>query len=107
MHDLEVALAERLQAHRDVPILESLPAMGTVLLGRLLAEFGDDPNRFTDAAARRAYAGTSPVTRASGKKRVVLRRSGNRRLIDACRIFSPRVLGARSLRPPTCRARRT
>jgi transposase len=94
VRDLEAALAARLPAHRDVAILASLPAMGTVLLGRLLAEFGDDPDRFADAAARRAYAGTSPVTRASGKKRVVLRRSGNRRLIDTCRTWAFSALTA-------------
>lgn len=57
-----------------------------MLASRLLAEFGDDPERFTNAAGRRAYAGTAPVTRASGKTHaVVLRRGGNRRLADTCR----------------------
>ena len=47
-------------------------------------EFGDDPQRYTDAKARRNYAGTSPITRASGNKRVVLARyARNRRLADA------------------------
>jgi hypothetical protein len=42
--------------------------------------------RFTDAASRRAYAGSAPITRASGRARVVLvRRARNKRLADACR----------------------
>ena len=55
-----------------------------VLGARVLAEFGDDPHRYADAKARKNYAGTSPITRASGKSRVVLARyARNRRLADA------------------------
>jgi Transposase IS116/IS110/IS902 family len=50
----------------------------------VLAEFGDDPHRYRDGKARRNYAGTSPVTRASGKKKVVAARHvHNDRLVDA------------------------
>ena len=50
----------------------------------LLGEFGDDPDRYVDAKARKAYAGTAPITRASGKKKVVLSRyARNKRLSDA------------------------
>ena len=49
-----------------------------------IGEFGDDPERFTDAKSRRNYAGTSPITIASGKKRAVLaRHARNKRLYDA------------------------
>jgi Transposase IS116/IS110/IS902 family len=55
-----------------------------VLGARILGEFGDDPQRYTDAKARRNYAGTSPITRACGNRRVVLARyARNRRLGDA------------------------
>jgi transposase len=58
--------------------------MGTVLGARVLGEFGDDPNRYCDAKSRKNYAGTSPVTKASGKSKVVLaRHSRNRRLASA------------------------
>ena len=51
---------------------------------RVLAEFGDDPIRYDGARARKNYAGTSPITRASGKKKVVLARYvRNNRLTDA------------------------
>ncbi len=50
----------------------------------MLAEFGDDSTRYDGARARKNYAGTSPITRASGKKKVVLARYvRNKRLIDA------------------------
>ena len=52
---------------------------------RVLGEFGDDPNRYADAKSRKNYAGSSPITRASGRSKVVLARYiRNRRLADAC-----------------------
>ncbi len=70
--------------HPDAEIITSQPGLGVVLGARVLAEFGDAKNRFTDAKARRNYAGTSPVTKASGTRRVVLARfARNRRLADA------------------------
>src|SRR5829696_9395908 len=86
---LETELAEELDRHADTAILRSLPGVGVVLAGRMLSEFGDDPTRFTSAASRRDYAGTAPITKASGKGRVVLmRRIRNRRLFDTCRDWS-------------------
>jgi transposase len=70
--------------HPDAKIISSQPGLGPVLGARVLAEFGDDPDRYTDAKSRKNYAGTSPITRASGKKKVVLARYvHNDRLIDA------------------------
>jgi len=58
--------------------------LGPVLGARILGEFGDDPHRYADGKARRNYAGTSPITRASGSRRIVLARyARNRRLSDA------------------------
>jgi len=86
---LEADLAEQLDRHADTAILRSLPGVGTVLAGRILSEFGDDAARFTDAASRRDYAGTAPITKASGKGRAVLmRRVRNTRLFDTCRDWS-------------------
>jgi transposase len=82
--ELETSLAEHFEAHPDADIYRSLPGLGVVLGARVLGEFGDDPNRYTDAKSRRNYAGTSPLTVASGKKRAVLARHvRNRRLYDA------------------------
>ena len=47
----------------------------------MLAEIGDDRARFADARGLKAFAGSAPITRASGKKTVVLHRHiKNRRL---------------------------
>lgn len=70
--------------HPDAQIYLSQPGLGPILSARVLAEFGDDPDRYHGARARKNYAGTSPITRASGKKRVVLARYvRNNRLADA------------------------
>ncbi|MFI1989724.1 IS110 family transposase [Actinoplanes sp. NPDC020271] len=82
--ELERLLADHFRRHRDAARYLSLPGLGVVLGARILGEFGDDPDRYTDAKARRNYAGTSPITRASGRRRVVLARyARNRRLADA------------------------
>ena len=57
--------------HPDAEIIISQPGLGPILGARVLAEFGDDPHRYADAKARKNYAGTSPITRASGKKKTV------------------------------------
>ena len=70
--------------HPDAEIISSQPGLGPVLGARVLAESGDDPARYASAKARKNYAGTSPITRASGKKKTVLARYvHNDRLIDA------------------------
>ena len=82
--ELEAELATHFEAHPDADIYRSLPGLGVILGARVLGEFGDDPNRYTSAKSRRNYAGTSPLTVASGKKRAVLARHvRNRRLYDA------------------------
>jgi transposase len=82
--DLESALADHFETHPDADIYRSLPGLGVVLGARVLGEFGDDPNRYTTAKCRKNYAGTSPLTVASGRKRAVLARHGrNKRLYDA------------------------
>jgi transposase len=70
--------------HPDAEIILSQPGLGTILGARVLAEFGDDPHRYATAKCRKNYAGTSPITRASGKKKVVAARYvHNDRLVDA------------------------
>ena len=82
---LETQLVAAFDRHPDAEILRSLPGLGDVLGARVLAEFGDAPDRYADAKARRNYAGTAPITRASGTSRVVVARLvRNRRLFDAC-----------------------
>ena len=82
--DLESELSTHFEQHPDAAIYLSVPGLGDVLGARVLGEFGDDPNPYATAKSRRNYAGTSPITITSGKKRAVLARHiRNRRLYDA------------------------
>jgi Transposase/Transposase IS116/IS110/IS902 family len=70
--------------HPDAEIITSQPDLDPVLGARVLAETGDDPARYASAKARKNYAATSPITRASGKKKTVQARYvHNDRLTDA------------------------
>jgi len=81
---LGAVVGEHFGRHRDAEIYASLPGLGVILAARVLGEFGDDPHRYRDAKSRKNYAGTSPITRASGTKKIVLARyARNRRLGDA------------------------
>ena len=78
--DVACASAEELAAaavayfdkHPDAKIITSLPGLGSLTGARVLAEIGDDRSRFADARSLKAYAGSAPVTRASGKSLTVL-----------------------------------
>ena len=81
---LQGQVEEHFGRHPDAEIYRSQPGLGAVLGARVLAEFGDDPHRYADGKCRRNYAATSPITRASGKKKVVAARfTHNDRLVDA------------------------
>jgi transposase len=86
---LEVKLADRFEQHPDAKIIRSLPGLGMTLGARVLAEFGDAPNRYSDSKSRKNYSGMSPITRASGKHHVVRARyARNKRLSDACYMWA-------------------
>lgn len=71
------------QEHRDVTILRSLPGVGRVVAATMLAE-ASRPLAARDYQTLRAHAGAAPVTRQSGKSRLVgMRRSCNGRLREA------------------------
>ncbi|MFF4410643.1 IS110 family transposase [Streptomyces sp. NPDC001404] len=72
--DLAKAVEETFPQHPDAEIILSFPGLGIQLGARMLAEIGDDRTRFADARGLKAYAGSSPVTRASGKKTSITRR---------------------------------
>ncbi len=81
---LEGQVQAHFSQHPDAEIIASQPGLGPILGARVLAESGDDPRRYASAKARKNYAATSPITRASGKKKTVLARYvHNDRLIDA------------------------
>jgi hypothetical protein len=81
---LEAALGEGFNTHPDAHTIRSLPGLGMVLGARVLGEFGDDQTRYPTAKSRKNYAGSAPITKASGRSLVVLARyARNRRLADA------------------------
>jgi len=92
---LAAALEADFEQHPDAEVVRSLPGLGTILGARVLGEFGDEPNRYATAKSRKNYAGTSPITRASGTRRVVLARyARNQRLADAIYLWAFSALTA-------------
>jgi hypothetical protein len=82
-------LSSGFEQHPDAEVVRSLPGLGTILGARVLGEFGDEPNRYASPKCRKNYAGTSPITRASGTKQIVLARHvRNRRLADAIYLWA-------------------
>ena len=77
---LELVLTERREQstlsnlfdqHPDAPIFRSLPGLGVFLAPAMLAQFGDDRQRFSSPHLLQALAGTCPVTKSSGKRRSI------------------------------------
>jgi transposase len=92
---LEEELARALARHPQAGVLRSQPGLGLVLAARVLGEFGDDPARYATAKGRKAYAGTAPITRASGTRTVVaVRVARNDRLANACTQWAFAALNA-------------
>jgi transposase len=82
--DLAEATSHAFHQHPDAAIITTFPGLADLTGARVLAEIGDDRNRFADARALKAYAGSAPITRASGKSTVVHHRKvKNQRLAAA------------------------
>jgi transposase len=84
------------ERHPAAEIITSFPGLGNLAGARVLAEVGDDRTRFADARGLKAFAGPAPITRASGKKTVVLHRHiKNRRPAASARSgrWHPAALG--------------
>lgn len=114
---LETEVKAHFGQHPDAEIILSQPGLGPILGARVLAEFGDAPGRYRSSKDRKNYAGTSPITRQSGKVRIVAARYiHNDRLVDAhqwtgllrdsARPRSPRLLRP-APRPPYQAQRRS
>ncbi|MFC9624885.1 transposase [Streptomyces sp. NPDC056930] len=104
---LEEATTQAFDEHPDSPIIRSFPDLGSLTGARVLAEIGDDRTRFANASSLKAYVGSAPVTRASGKSCVVMsRRVKNQRLaaVGYVRAFvSLTVIRHRGSAPPSHR----
>lgn len=73
--ELAEAVTDHFERHPDASIITSFPGLAALSGARILAEIGDDRTRFADARNLKAYAGSAPVTRASGRRTVVLHRN--------------------------------
>jgi transposase len=80
---MEAKVSELFRCHPDAGIYLSQPGIGDITGARILGEYGDAPGRYATAKARKNYAGTSPLTIQSGKKKTVhARYIRNKHLID-------------------------
>jgi transposase len=94
---LETTMTAEFEQHADAKILNPAPGLGPILAARVLAEIGDDRSRFDAAANLRAFAGTAPITKASGRSKIVrARHIRNRRLADACHWWAFAAISASS-----------
>lgn len=93
--DLTRRTEELFLRHADAPIITSMPGLANTTGARILAEMGDDPDRFASASSLKAYSGAAPVTRASGKSHAVTaRRVKNNRLAAAGYVWAFSALTA-------------
>jgi len=74
LDQLAEAISTYFQQHPDYAVITSFPGLAEITGARILAEIGDDRTRFADARALKAYAGSAPVTRASGRSHAVTHR---------------------------------
>ncbi len=81
--ELAEAAIAHFERHPDAKIITSFPGLGKLAGARVLAEIGDDRTRFADARGFKAYAGSAPITRASGRKIVVLHRHIKNKRLNA------------------------
>ncbi|MBH5146840.1 MULTISPECIES: IS110 family transposase [Rhodococcus] len=72
--ELNEAATEAFRRHPDFEVITSFPGLGESTGARVLAEIGDDRGRFADARGLKAFAGSAPVTRASGRSTCVTHR---------------------------------
>jgi len=74
IEQLAELIAKEMQTHPDAFLFEQLPGAGPVMAPRLLAAFGSQRDRYKNADELAVLSGIAPVTKQSGKKRVVHRR---------------------------------
>jgi transposase len=72
LNALTEAAGHAFATHPDYQVITSFPGLADVSGARVLAEIGVDRTCLTDARALKAYAGSAPITRASGRSRTVV-----------------------------------
>jgi len=74
INEFDKELNELYESHPDKNIFDSFPGAGESLGPRLLSAWGSDRDRYDSAESMQKYSGTAPVTKASGKSKIVVRR---------------------------------
>jgi transposase len=86
---LSAAATHAVSTHADGPLVMAFPRAGRINAAQIVAELGDDRQRFATEAHLAAEAGVAPVTYASGKHRGVgFRYACNKRLRQALVCFA-------------------
>lgn len=81
-------IEELFNQHPDSGMFGSLPGIGEKLAPRLLAELGQDRQRFQDPQALQCYAGTAPISFQSGQiAKALFRRACNKYLRAAVHLW--------------------
>ena len=65
---------QEMEKHPDAQLFQALPGAGKALAPRLLTAFGSQRDRFEKADDVSTFSGIAPVTKQSGKSRIVHRR---------------------------------
>ncbi|WP_018382399.1 transposase [Wenjunlia vitaminophila] len=96
---LDAAIADAVASHPYAPLLATTPRIGTINLGQLTGEIGPILERSRTSEQFTAGTGVVPVTRASGKSRVVsYRHAANHRARLAIVGYAARILARAWLR---------
>lgn len=74
INEFDMELKSLYDKHPDKDIFDSFPGSGDALGPRLLSAWGTDRDRYDSADSMQKYSGTAPVTKASGKSKIVVRR---------------------------------
>ncbi len=69
--DYDQRIRRVFDAHPEAPLFRGLPGAGPVMAPRLLAFFGTDRSRYAAAVNVQSFTGIAPVTKSSGKSKVV------------------------------------
>jgi transposase len=86
---IECEIRDNYKDHPNKNLLESLPGIASTLGPVLAAELGSDVTRFSDVKTLKAFAGSCPVTKRSGKYcEVSYRRTCNWRVRQALHLAS-------------------
>lgn len=60
--------------HPDKDLFDSFPGSGDAIGPRLIAAWGSNRDRYESANSMQKYSGTAPITKASGKSKIIVRR---------------------------------